>query len=324
MLLGAAPALANPPQAPAPRLAFRFEYTRGPGAESCPTEHTAHDLLMGAVSYDPVKPDAGPRAKIAVTRNGPKFHADIAIYDAAGELMWVQELDDPARCLALVRAAVVVVYSMMPRSPALHPPTEPLPPPPAAPPGPASARVPTRASAAPLLLNRPKYEVGLGPMVNFGLTPGWSAGSFLFLTLRWTTVSITGEARGLGSVTADTKQVNSGRQLLLRGQFYGIAGGPCVHGHPFFGCATLSFGALIGSAGTWVQVKTKDPGMFAPSLRFGAEGTLIEGFALRGFVEATAIVTRPRILGNEGERWRTPPVGASIGLALVVPVSALW
>jgi hypothetical protein len=321
-LFVAVPALADPPP-PKPHLELQFEYTRGPGTESCPSEHTAHDLLIGGFLYDPVKPDARARLQIAVTRKGGGFHAEISIYNEAGELAWVEEMDDRWRCMPLIRSAVVsaaifaeeVLRKDSPAPPPAPPATPP--PPPVAPPIPPPVRVsaPPKPAAPPA----PKWmlRIGAGPVVSGWLDPGVSMGVLGFGTGYWADFfSFTVEGRVTGSILPA-----SGDGFALRGLFFGGAAVPCLHRRVFFVCGALHLGWLQGSADRGKNVETQQPFRIGPGLRPGFEWTFAPRLALRGFAEATGMFTRSSMVAVKyGEVWKMSPVGLSVGLALAMPL----
>jgi hypothetical protein len=328
MALLAAHVFADGPP-PAPQLAVRLEYKRGKGAESCPTEQTMHNLLIGNFSYDPVKPDAGPVIQFEVTRRGPQFHVEITIEDAAGNLVWVEEMDDPGRCIDLMRIAVVAAgvqaeLNLLPRSalfgsrrpkPAAPPPPAPAPPPPPAAPAPAPPVQPP-APAVPITAPAPKrltFQVGAGPEFNVGLTPRLGAGGLGFVTGVWDNVaSLSGEFHALGSVLPSEV-----RGYRLRAVFLGGAIVPCLHHGPLLGCVPLHVGTWSASYVGLPDVKIWDPIVVALGVRAGAEWPFAERFRLRGWVEPLIIPTA-RSGNYEGTVWWTrPPAGLSIGLGLV-------
>jgi len=330
LLVGSTPVRADPAP-PKPRLTLRFEYTRGARTESCPDAHTTHDILMGYLGYDPVKPDGGARIQVSVTREGSAFHSEITIEDAAGKLVWVEEFGkrSQGRCIDLMRktvlAAVIAAEQFLPNgspAPVPAPPEPPGPPSHAAPPTPPPVPVSTaRASpsAPPPAAPPPapwRFEVGAGPLVNVWLTPGlFSMGAVAFFTARRADFSITGELRGMRSIVPDKGRDHP----ALRGEFYGGAAGPCYYHSVLFVCGVLTLGALQGSGYDIIyQVKTHDPIVFAIGGRGGIEWSFAKRLVLRGYGEVMGILTKTTFVYNEGEVWRTGQGFLSIGLASAV------
>lgn len=321
ILLSAAPVLADPSPGK-PHLTLRFEYSRGPGAESCPTEHPVHDLLMGALGYDPVKPDAGPRVQIAVTRRRPGFHAEITIYDGAGKVVWVQELDEERRCMDLVRPAVAAAASMAaiylprpaPATPAAAPPTPSLAPPPRPAPPPAAPAVapPVRVVPAAPPSEPLTFRTGIGPIVNFGIAPGVAMGALGVVTVHLGNFALDLELKGVASVAANRENGH-----FLRGQFFGGALVPCFQARPFFLCGALNLGYLRGSGDHLAQVKTDGPVVIAVGPRLAAEKDIVERLLLHGFIELTPIVTETDFVVDEKNVWKTPPLCVSVGGSIV-------
>jgi hypothetical protein len=327
ILLGSAAALADPPP-PRPRFFFRFKYTREPGAQTCPTDLTVHDLVRGEYGYDPVKPDAGPGIQIDVSKQGAVFHAEITIEAEPGKLAWVQEMNEPprGRCMTLMRSAVlgaIMTAELLLRKPYLVPPPAPPAPPPAppSPPPPAPAPPRTAAPPAPSAPSPPKWtwRLGAGPLVSGWLAPGVSMGGFVFVTRSWDEYSITAEARGTGSIVPG---LETGPEVYrtLRGRFLGGALVPCYQPGFFFACGALNFGLLQASLGEAEEdlVKTQHPFVFAIGARSGIEWPFTNRLALRGFAELAGIVTaRPFVEDRRDvEVWKAPPAHVSIGLAL--------
>src|SRR6185503_3632425 len=91
ILFGAASARAEDP--PPPR-AVRLEYTRGPGAERCPTPKTMQDAVVLNMSFDPFAAEAPARLVVTIVRKGPMFQGTAEIRDADGAVLWSYPLAD--------------------------------------------------------------------------------------------------------------------------------------------------------------------------------------------------------------------------------------
>jgi hypothetical protein len=307
----------------------RFNYTRGPGAENCPTEEAMRLRLNSEFRYDPIKPNAGPLIEIAVTRVSGRFHAEIKVSDAKGNVVWANKMEKKTSCAALMDDAAYdayfgAIWKLPQEEEASPPPKEPAPAPPPAPaPAPAAptAAPPVRPPIRPAITAMPAptsaVHAGAGPVVNFGLAPGTSLGGLGFFTWYWRDfLSITAEARVTGSVVPSYADEHP----PLRGLFVGGAGVPCYHRAFLFGCIAFDLGLLQGSADGDRLVETKSPVVFGIGLRPGFERTFANRFTVRGFGELTGIVTKSTIALNRLDVWTTPRACASVGLSLTMPL----
>jgi hypothetical protein len=144
-----------------------------------------------------------------------------------------------------------------------------------------------------------------------------SMGGFVFGALhRGDFFSFALELRGTGSVVP-----GSGEGHALRGLFVGGAAVPCYHRGPFLACGALHLGGLEGSADGRKRIHTEEPFVLALGVRPGFERAFSAGFAVRGFVEPTVLITQPYMIGSEsGEVWRASRMCVSVGLALTMPL----
>ena len=320
LLLGAPPALAAPPQ-PRPRLALRLTYTHGPGTESCPREHVVQDLLLGAFGYEAVQPDAGARIEFAVTREKRGFHLELTISDDTGKIVWVDQMDDPSSCMALLRTATVgaVVMAEIVLAPPAPPAPPPAPPVPPAPPPVQRSPPPVRAPPAPQKSLR--YQIGAGPMASLWLTPGpFAMGGYGSFTAPLGDFSITGELRVIGSVGPGTEQ---GRYYS---QVVGVSAVPCFPRLHLFGhldgflCGVALLGARFWSGGHVGRFRF-DSLLLAAGPRVDGELLVANPFVIRGFLEAALILPQEGAKkNNHSIAWRPSLVGFSTGLSLRLSV----
>lgn len=180
--LGLALALAPAVARAEPPVAARLDYTRGPGAETCPAEPSALRAQVAALlGYDPFeRSDARERFVVVISREKDHaWSARVERYDAAGARTYGPETfpDPPLQgdCEALFSPLAASLRGLVLR--AGPPPASPTPSPAPAPPEPSKPPEP----APPDVPNPARVVATRVAIVSYALT-----GVFLGLAIGWT------------------------------------------------------------------------------------------------------------------------------------------
>lgn len=241
----------------------RLVYVRGAGAESCPDEPEMRRAVAARLGYDPFRPLASTTLTAEVKRERGVFRGRVRLVDDAGVERGARELEsraddctDLTTAMALSMSIAIDPLSMMrtqkaerepPASeapadaPALAPVAPPAPPPvPAAPVTPAptpapAADAPSKSAApAPASSEPPRFALGAGGHVAFGVAPAPALGvraSAELVAKRW---SVGLEGRFDLAASAGASEGGRSRTSLA-----GAAAVPCLRVPIVWACAVL-------------------------------------------------------------------------------------
>lgn len=308
-------------------------YSRGPGAESCPSEAALRSAVAARVGYDPFFPWAKRTVVARMRANGTGFEESVSLVDENGLEHGAREIHTSGRCSELLEVtALEIAIAIDPQ--ALAPPVAKRPTTPAQP-GPAeettptsppslapetdhvppaaarstpanettsSAQAPARSSA--FLEGGLLAAAGYGPSVVAGLALGagwrWSRAS-VRLEGRVDAPSVHRFAEGGGWVSA----------WLAAGSVVA-----CAHQDVLYLCAVGQLGALLsrsnvvaaGAAALWT----------AAGARFGTSIPLSPTLALSMGSDILAVPSPVRLELNHGDAWVGPVVAASLATGLEV------
>jgi hypothetical protein len=307
-----APSLAR--AEPHPRASARLDYTRGPGAESCPAESGLRLEVARRLGYDPFTPDARAHLAVTITDQGDKLTGSAQFTGDGRASPWSRAF--PGReddCAALISAlGAEISYQLdpfvVPPAPvAPSPPPAPAPALPSTPPPPAPASPPPSPTGA-------RAELTAGARVTAGAAPGVAFGATLGGGLRWPAFSLSIEVR-VDAPASDTVTAPAGARVRTF-----AAGGaliPCGHLGPMFGCGVIAASAVSGSS-EGVDMPRSDVGPYVGAgARIGLEAPLSSRFAIRLLGEGLASVRSVRLILDGAEVWKTAPLSGSVGTGLV-------
>jgi hypothetical protein len=289
----------------------RLEYALAPGARACPAEAALRAGVAARLGHDPFRPDAPSRLAVAVRRRGAGFAAAIQLRDAAGAVIWQDELQDD-RCAALIEAVALAIAIELAPDPACPdpppcPPAAPCPPPPASPPPCAPAAPAPRSPPAPPRALR--FELGAGLLTSLGLTPSPGLGGAGFVRFRWSDVSIALEGRALAPAP-----VRADRGTPLDVASLAALAAPCAHLGYFSGCGLAQLGALDVSG---ERVRSRDRFLLAAAGgRVALDIPLWRGLAARAHADVLVTFSPTTLLVNEHEVWTTPRLSGAAGAGL--------
>jgi hypothetical protein len=293
--------------------AVKLEYSRGPGAETCPDDAGLRAGVTARLAYDPFRDVAATTVVASVLARRKELRARIELRDAGGTVIGSRELVSPesdcselARAVALAIAIAIDPVSVL-RVPAQAPAVPLVPPvatepPPAATTAPPPVAPPPRAPVAPSVAvpardEGPRLRSAAALLLGAGPTPRLSPGARLGIGARWAVVSSTIEASALWptSASAATGEV---RALVVLGSAV-----PCLHQGPLLACGVLSAGPLRGEGASSATT------IFAAvGGRAGAEIPLGRALALALSVEADVSLTPTSLRRGGAEVFHTPPV----------------
>jgi hypothetical protein len=159
-----------------------LRWTRGEGAERCPSEPEIRAAVAERLGHDPFEPSGLPRrpgawlveAEIS-RRDDEALHAKVALFDETGSRVGLRDLDSAAvDCEALGRATVLMLVMATEESGAAHPPAKESPPPAPQPPPalPEEGAPPVETGARTV-----EIDVGLGGAVGLTPSPGPTFGA---------------------------------------------------------------------------------------------------------------------------------------------------
>ena len=314
--------------------AVRLDYARGPGAETCPDEAALRAAVASRLAYDPFRETAATTVATSMQARRKELLARIELRDAKGAVIGARELVSPesdcselARAVALAIAIAIdpvsVIRVPLPpvRTPSVapvvsertnEPPPGPAisPLPPAAPPSARSeASLPAHAaaSAGPHVRATSALLLGAGP------TPGLSAGARLGLGVRWPSVSIDLEGRGIWPTSASAAQLPGDvRAFAVLASVV-----PCLHEGPLLACGVASAGPLRGAGEGAIAARTATTMFAAAGGRAGAEIPLGRSLALGLSIEADISLTPTSLRLGALEVFHTPPVFGALAAGVV-------
>lgn len=303
---------AEPPSA-------RLEYTRGAGAETCPTEDELKGTIAARLGYDPFSQTATRVVAVRVSRQGAELRAQLDIRGDAGA--GSRTLASPSRdcreLMASLAVAIAIGIDPLSLTRPTAPPPPPLPPPPPSAPEPAPKVVQPEPSPSPPVPPRPSEPIraraSLGVVAGFGAAPSTTAGITAQLGAKWRSFSLAAEGRGDFPVSSAT--VSGGGSVsasLLVGSLVA-----CLHRGVFAACPIGTLGVMRAS-GRSVTDPLQDTKFYAATGgRVAVELPLSSVLALRIHGDVLAALTQITLRLNGRDVWTSPPVSGGLGTALV-------
>ena len=319
LCLASIPARADPPVTP-PGLATRLEYTRGPGAETCPDEVGLRNYVAARMSGDdPFTPNAPNRLTVTITGREPEFFGRIALYDETGVRAGVRDFTGGPTCVSLVQDLALTIRLIV-RPYALPPPAASTPPTPPAPPLPLpAAPSPPRpiARPAPLLpqarsTERPRPQVGAAALAAFGSAPAVALGFGGLVRLRWPKWSLGLEGRRDLVAPMDAEDHDG----MPAASALAFATMPCVHLSGFIGCHVSTVGVVYGDA-THRAVDDSVSTQVASGVRMGVEWQFVPHVAAELTGEVLVNFLRPAVRVDNDPKWTAELVTGAVGVRVV-------
>lgn len=200
VLLLSAPAGADPPRRPfdvendtppQPVTVARLDYSRGPGAASCPAEDFLRSAVGAHVGRDPFPKEAPRKLTVRVAREGAGYAVTLSIDSPA----WSHPPLRGADCADLLRNAAVAIAVQLDPAP-----TAPV----AAAPTVVVLDAPeTPAAPPPAPSTRPRVMLGVLAAADFGTLPATSLRLSLDAGIRWRFASVVAEGQAWLPVERD-------------------------------------------------------------------------------------------------------------------------
>jgi hypothetical protein len=337
----------DPPAADPSQITLRLSYILGPGAKNCPPEQALHDEVARRMGYDPFTPDAAARVVATLNRSGRLFSGTLDLFESNGKRKWRKSYaflgDKDEDCAALDMAMAIdirveFIHFSIPRvaaapgpPPSLEspptpspaeapvPPPEPpvqAPPPPSRPPAQASPpALPQHTRSPPSA--RPRFEIGVGPLIALGIAPVINVGGVLHAGVRGTWWSLALEGRSDVSAAGDLSKTRPGifTTALRGGSFV-----PCFHSGPFMGCGVVTAGWVQGEPVGVPTAKAATVGYVGVGARGGAElslASLWQPLIIRVHGDGLGSVMTARAVFEGAEVWKTWPLSFSAGVTLL-------
>ncbi len=296
------------------KTAARLSYVRGAGAEQCAEESQLRQSVAEHMGYDPFVEQADHEVVVLLRKRESGLAATVEIRDGQGKLEGKRHLTSAGTgCEELSKAAALAVSIAL--DPLLQNAAEKPPDPAPSPvvPAPVARERPT--TVAPSAPSRPaepvRVALGGGLMASNGAAPSTSAG-----LLALARVHQGGWSLGLGGRVDFPAEATASRggirtQLVLGSLI------PCLHYDALRACATVSFGALQGTATGVDETTTQTTFYAAAGARLGWGVALSQRLSLEPFAGADATLTPTTLSLNDREEWTSPPVAGSVGLLLL-------
>lgn len=321
---GAVGSLASVPSrgGDADRPMAKLVYARKSGTAACPDEDGFRALVAARLGYDPFEGAPPEERTVVVTfaREGGALRANLELRDGAGKPAGTRALSG-TQCVELAAStALAVAIAIDPLGGAGKPTasaqTASAPSASASAPASAPVVVPPEVPVAPVASSAPLpatfATAALGGFVAFGEGPQMTGGLAASIGLRTPTSSFSVEGR-VGAETS--KPGPAGGEVsasILSGSFV-----PCLHHDLLLGCAVVSYGALRGAGAGVSEARSDRSPWAAVGARLGIEATIVGPLALRGYVDALAVLTRTTLRVQGADAWTTPPMSFVGAVALV-------
>ncbi|HEY8942978.1 MAG TPA: hypothetical protein VIM73_01900 [Polyangiaceae bacterium] len=325
VLLWASPATASP--------TARLEYSRGPGAETCPDQQAVTDAVAQRLGYDPFVTGEGPTLRAHVERSGERFVGVLVLDGSSNEPRAERRLESTNSCAELIsalalsmsividpeRAASSSQVESEPQKGATGEQASPADTPPASRAVRTAPRPVKRAEEQPARVPQPAaadqdvdswtLRAGVGGHLSFGAEPSITPGASAMVGARLGKFSIAIEGRY--DAPADAA-LPSGGQLEIR--MLGLELVPCAHKPPFMACAVGLIGSMRAES-LGVPDGDSDTQVFAAAgVRAGLELPLGAGIALRAYGDALGSARPLSARRNGASVWDTPLLTAAVSV----------
>ncbi len=299
-LVGSWVALSAPPANAAQQPTAKLVYTRGKGAEGCPSKQDfirAVESEMGRIPFDDT---ASAAVVIDLQRSGPDFVGNVKHLNQRGQSVWQRDPFTQRRCDKLVDDVALAVSILL------------------------SAPIKPERPATVLPI---ELRGALGSTLLVGLLPRPSALFFGSVGVRRTLVSVMLEGYGALPVTyvspvGDVSALAAGGALV-----------PCLHWSVLMGCAAVMAGVMRASGVPGIAGgKVALSAYVGVGARVGWEIPMVRHLAIRFAMDVLGAAVRPAIHveappgASDSCReagvsatcsWRASPVLMSAGAAIV-------
>ena len=322
-----------------PPATMRLEFSRGPGAKSCPPEILLHEEMGRRIGYDPFNPDAPARLTVKLYGGHGLFNVDMEFFDATGASEWTRTFTGGVDCHVLILSIAdhvcyryLIAGTFDPPAPPSPPPPAPPPPVPAPPlppaPAPPSVRAPLPAALPPPIAKPeptpPKRSVevhgGVDMVFNPFAAPRVSLGVAPSVGVRFLdpALSLNLAIRALWSVEATT----ASNGLAYRWAYTSGVLSASLHKSVFFFGPSVEVGTLTARAGH-TFAGTQTPGFVAVGVHAGVARKIADLFTLHATVDGAYVPLGTSLRdAYEGRLlWATPPFSLTVAAGLAVP---LW
>ncbi len=298
---------------------FRFVYERAPGAEACPDEQQMRDELERRLGREPFGSDARTTLLCRVGRRAGGLRAVISVVDAGGPGP-ERVLDSPHRDCADLAQAMELTLALAIDPSAVDGASAPVP---------AEARPPARqaqaevvrpvtpvssvvAQEAQVALPRARLSAvfGAAVAVDVGLGPGPGLGVAASAGVRGDVWSLELE---LGATLSTGVDALGG---TVRAQLGALSIVPCWWAGRLALCGVARAGVLRGSGEGFAGARSDTAFSAGAGARVSWPVAGGGGVAVRVLAEVTTSIAGGRLVADDRELWRNPPLAAAFGLAV--------
>jgi hypothetical protein len=295
-----------------------------------------HAAVSSRLGYDPFVPAAPDIVLARIQRRDGALRGEVQLTGADGTKRGAREISVPGDdCSAVLDAIALTISLTLDPAAVLGPPSE------------AAASAPSAGRAhelstpvAPPVPKEPQQEanapaarettspltpspraplaahIGLGFVGSVGAAPSPSAGAVLFVGGAWRALSVDVEGRadapatGTGAGAGDASAVRVSTSLLVASVV------PCVHLAVAFACPVASGGVLSATARNIQSPRTDEGAFWGAGGRVGAEWPVGFNFAVRGYAEVLAALTRYTLTVDGRPVYQAAPWSASLGVGV--------
>jgi len=312
-LLAASAAAAAAAGAPADptssQLSVVFAYEVDAMLHGCPSESEFRDSIVKQLGYDPFRSQAAHHVVAEVKESQGGIEGRIEWADADGNKEGERRLVSTGRdCGEFIRGmtfAIAVQIQILNSSVAASP-TQPAAEVPVA-----TANPEPRGPVPPA--SRETLSLGMGPTVDLGGAPSWSAGARLFGALRLSTLSL---ELGADVTLPVTLRRSDGTGFSTT--TFGTTIAPCLHRGRFAFCGVGLLG-LFRVQGFGVDDAHSPSSVTGKAgVRLAFDEPLSQRWAIAAHVDGLATLTPRTVYLNAIPVWTTPTFGLVVGLDLAV------
>jgi hypothetical protein len=299
------PAAAADRTAPAVRLI----YERAEDTGDCPDTNDVMNAVRGRLGYDPFREPAELTVVARVERRGDELHATIRMSDRE-TLQADRQLTSPRADCSELASAMLLAISI-----AIDPlsvPPEPAPPAVAgAPPAP-TVVVSTPPAAAPTPRSSTSVELALGAAGNTGVSVAPALGFFAGAAVAHEGWSVMLEGR------ADLPRSRPVAGGSIDASTLAATLVPCLRRGWFGACALGGVAALRGAGHDLADARQVTTTYLTLGARAQAEILRRGPLAVRAHLDLVSPLARTTVKVGGEPVWTTPPLGAALGLGIVV------